>query len=240
MKMWTIIGIALLSVAITAYLFVRDELPSIPAANAAGGTEKMAASADIPHRPPAASISQSNKDLTDFGSVLTPQEKERLAAGYVLTTKEREKKLKKKRAMDLSPTMDELDVMGKTPVEFYGLVLDQFDQPVVGTKIRCSWPYMGPQHSALELQSGLDGRFEVLGLKALAIHVSAYPPPGYDAQVSDSKDVQFAEVPTRILQLEDYKAETPEGKKVLGQMHGFGEAHKPDKTKPVIFRLKKL
>jgi hypothetical protein len=240
MKTKTIIGIALLSVAIAAYLLMGDEPSTAPASNSSGGMEKGRASANVQASSPSTPVPQSNQEETDFSSVLSPQTKELLATGYVLTAEEKEKLLRKKRQKDSVPTMEELKVMMDTPVEFYGQVLDQFDQPVIGAKIRCSWPYMGPQDSARELQSAPDGQFEVLGLKALAIHVSAYPPPGYDEQVSVSKDILIAKAPERILQSGDYKKMTAEQKQQMAPSHGASEAYKGDKTMPEIFRLKKL
>jgi hypothetical protein len=241
MKTNAIIGIALVSVAITAYLFVWDRPPSIPAANASGGTEKMAASADIPHMPSAAAISQSNKDLTDFGSMLTPQEKERLAEGYVLTVEDKERLLRRMRQAESVPTMDELEVLMDTPVEFFGQVLDQFDQPVVGAEINCSWSFMAPHESPLKLQSlAPNGEFEIRGLKAISIHVFVSPPKGYDEKVDDSRRIRIAKFPERILNSENYKRMTPEQKEQLVDVQGPAEAYKGDRARPATFRLKKL
>lgn len=241
MKTKTIIGIVLLSLAIAIYLLMRRESSPGPATNSSAGTEKGTASADVQSSSPSAPVPQSNQEETDYSSVLSPQDKALLATGYVLTAEEKEKLLRKKRQKDFVPTMEELKVMMDTPLEFYGQVLDQFDQPVIGAKIRCSWPYMGPQDSARELQSSApNGQFEVLGLKAKAISVFVYPPPGYDEQVSVSKDILIAKAPERILQSEDYKKMTPDQKQQTAPAQGAAEAYKGDKTKPVIFRLKKL
>lgn len=164
-----------------------------------------------------------------------------LPSDYELTAEEREKILNKERQKAVLPTMEELKIMMDTPVEFYGQVLDQFDQPVVGASIRCSWPYMGPMDSALELQSTApNGQFEIAGIKAFSIGVSVYPPPGYDEQVSDSKNIQIAKAPERIMQNELYKNLPLQEKEQLARLRGVGEAYKPDKAKPMIFRLKKL
>lgn len=240
MKTKSIIGTALLTVAIATYLLVRADPPSTPTGDSSTGTEKAFANVDVQASSPLPLVPKSDQEETDFSSLLTPQEKALLAKGYVLTAEQKEKLLRKKRKKDFVPTTEELKVMMDTPVEFYGQVLDQFDQPVDGAKIRCSWPYMGPQDSAREIQATSDGRFEVLGLKASSIHVSVYPPPGYDEQVRESKNIQISKAPDRLLQNDDYKKMTPEHKEQMVGVHGSPEAYKGDKTKPVIFRLKKL
>lgn len=227
MKTKIITSLCIMTVGFGAYYLIRSILPPTPSTNSTPS--------------PSASVPQPNQDETDYTSVLTPQEKALLATGYVLTEEEREKLLRRKRQKDLLPTMEELKVMFDTPVEFYGQVLDQFNQPVIGAKIRCSWPYMGPQHSAREFKSAApDGRFEIFDLKAASIGVSVYPPPGYDELVTDSKDIQIAKIPDRILQNEDYEKLTPQQKEMTVRVHGAAETYKGDKTKPVIFRLKKL
>jgi hypothetical protein len=82
------------------------------------------------------------------------------------------------------PTMEELKIMSKTPVEFYGRVLDQNNAPVPGTKISCSWPYMGSMHSPVRVLTGPDGCFEITGLKAISISISVRPPMKIQFQLS--------------------------------------------------------
>jgi hypothetical protein len=167
-----------------------------------------------------------------------------VATGHVLTEEDRKKLKRKKLGNDikaLMPTLEDLKVMMDTPVEFYGQVLDQFDQPVVGAKIRCSWGIYGQRVSPLELQSAApNGQFEISGLKAMAIGVSVYPPPGYDEQISESKNIQIAKATERVLKNEDFKKMPLEGKEQLAKSGVVEEPYKPDKTRPMIFRLKKL
>ncbi len=142
---------------------------------------------------------------------------------------------------EIQPTMEEVKNMFETPVEFYGRVLDQNDQPVVGAEISCSWGYMGPMNAPRKLQSAApDGRFEVKDLKASSISITVVAPPGYHRLPDDtgktSKDIQIAEIPKRISLSERYRMLTPEVKASLN----IAEAYKPDKNKPMIFRLKKL
>ena len=241
MKTKIIIGIALLSVAFATYFFMCGESSSAPATNFPVDTENAAAKTDVQLSAPSDQVPRSVQDEADFTALLSPQEKERLPEGYVLTAEEKENLLRKKRQKDFVPTMEELKVMINTPVEFYGQVLDQFDQPVIGANIRCSWPNMGPGDSPKRMQSGApDGKFDILGFNAPSIHVSVSPPLGYDEQVSESKNIQIAKSPERIQQNEDYKKLSPEQKKQMVHVHGAEEAYKGDKAKPVIFRLKKL
>lgn len=236
MKTRIIIVSTLLSIVVSAYLLMSGKWPSAV-------QTQQPVSGSIP----SVTVPQASQEETDFSSVLTPQDKALLATGYVLTVEEREKLLKKKRAKDLLPTMDELKVMIETPVEFYGQVLDQNDLPVIGADITCnwttpgSWGFNGPGYSPRKLRSKAPaGNFEITGLNASAVTIIVDPPQGYSQLPESTNRIQFAETPERIAQNADYKAMTPEQKVLFGTMHGFGQAHKPDKAKPVIFRLKKL
>lgn len=137
-------------------------------------------------------------------------------------------------------TEEELKSMLEAPVEFYGQVLDQHDSPVKGTKISCSWALMGPHQTARNLLTDADGRFEVKNLKAVAIKILFYPPAGYrrlPAEEGKPTDfIQIADPPERITIHEYYKV-LPHKTKA----HMFiAEAYKPDKNKPMIFRVQSL
>jgi hypothetical protein len=178
-------------------------------------------------------------------SVLSEEEQAHVkSTGHVFTAEEIEKLKRKKLGKDIeeliTKTPEEWMAMCVTPVEFYGQVLDQFDQPVVGAKIRCSWPFMSSLDAPKELKSDANGKFEIVDMKSYSIGVSVYPPAGYDENVSDFKDVMIAKAPERVLTNENYKKFSPELKKSLEGKIGLEEAYKGDKTKPVIFRLKKL
>lgn len=140
----------------------------------------------------------------------------------------------------LAVTTEELKIMFDAPVEFYGRVLDQHDEPVKDAEIRCPWPFMGPQQSARKLLTDADGRFEVKDLKAISIQIFVHPPEGYERLPGEDEKprdyIQIAEPPDRIKRHEHYKAIAPGLK---SQMF-IAEAYKPDKTKPMIFRLNKL
>ncbi len=241
MKTKIIIGLVLLFLALGTYLWLRGGALSETASNSSAGTEKENDLAGNQSSSPAAPVSQSEQDAIDFASVLSPEAKARLATGYVLSAEQREELVRKKRQIDFFPTAEERHFMMKTPVEFYGQVLDQFDQPVIGAKIRCTREHIGRPMPALELKSaGPNGEFEVLGTEAQYIHISVYPPPGYDENISVSKVFAIARAPERLLQNEDYKKLTPEQRAVLLPTLGAEKAYKGDKAKPEIFRLKKL
>lgn len=160
---------------------------------------------------------------------------------YVPTQEERDRIVAKARAKEMSPTEEELKIMFDTPFEFYGQVLDQFDNPVVGAEIRCTWGFHNPRSTPVELLSRApDGKFEVLGHKTLLISVSVYPPSGYDETVKVSKNIGIAQTPARLLKKFDLKNATPEQLENFSPFWGRPEAYKGDKTKPMIFRLKKL
>ncbi|MGJ8695300.1 MAG: hypothetical protein ACSHYF_03220 [Verrucomicrobiaceae bacterium] len=142
--------------------------------------------------------------------------------------------------MKLHPTGDELKAMFETPVEVYGQVLDQNNDPVIGAEIGCSWPYMSTQEVKLTLRSAApDGLFEVVGLKnKVSVTISVEPPAGYrDLRTQNSrKRIQIAQPPKRITEMPKYRTLTSEQKELLM----ISEAYKPDKRNPIIFRLEKL
>lgn len=179
----------------------------------------------------------------------------KLPADYVLTPEQREQilsrwdeRVRRQQAKEMSPTEEELKIMFNTPVEFYGQVLDQFGDPVIGAEITCgwahpgSWGYMGPGYSPRRLRSNApDGRFEISDLKAMRMSVDVYPPAGYDEQVRDNKEITIAKTPDRLLKYFDFKNATPEQIANFSPFLGRGpEAYNGDKAKPVIFRLRKL
>jgi hypothetical protein len=241
MKQKVLIGIALLFAASASYFKMRGRQSASPETKPLVVAETADVGADVKSASVSASAAQSNRGDTDFSSVLSLQEKARLAEGYVLTVEDKERLLRRMRQRESVPTMDELEVLMATPVEFFGQVLDQFDQPVVGAEITCSWSFMAPHESPLKLQSlAPNGEFEILGLKAISIHVFVSPPKGYDEQVDHSRRIQIAKAPDRILSSESYKRMTPEQKEQMVDLQGRAEAYKGDRTRPAIFRLKKL
>ena len=245
MKTKIIISVISLILGLMTYVLWNFNSRSTPSINVARSAEPKAESQGQRAQMPSISSSQVDEAEIDYNSLLSEDEKAHmLATGHVLTEEDRKKLKRRKLGNDIEALMltpEEIEIMMETPVEFYGQVLDQFDQPVIGAYIRCSWPYMRPPEAPLKMQTAApDGVFEVLGLKALSIHVSVYPPPGYDEQISESKDIQIAKAPERVLKNEDYKKMPLEGKAQLAKSGVVEEPYKPDKTKPVIFRLKKL
>jgi hypothetical protein len=241
MKNKTRIGIISLSVGLVTYLLWNSGFKTTSAIRSEKKEEKQGQQ----QKTISDSTSQADEPEFDYMSVLSVAEQAHLkSTGHVFTKEEIEKLKRKKLGKDIQELMtknlEELEVMFVTPVEFYGQVLDQFDQPVVGANIRCSWAGMGSLDAAKELKSDANGKFEIVNMKAYSIGVSVYPPSGYDEEISDFKDVMIAKAPERVLTNENYKKFSPELKKSLEGKLGLEEAYKGDKTKPVIFRLRKL
>jgi hypothetical protein len=245
MKPKIIIVVISLILGLVAYVIWDFVSPSTPTIKLARSAETKTESQGQRAQMPSVSSSRADEAEIDYNSLLRESEKAHmLATGHVLTEEDRKKLIRRKLGNDIEALMltpEEIEIMMDTPVEFYGQVLDQFDQPVVGANIHCYWPYMRPPEAPLKMQSAAPGGvFEVLVPKAVSIHVFVSPPPGYDESVSDNKNIQIAKAPERVLKNEDYKKMPLEGKTQLAKSGVVEEPYKPDKTKPVIFRLKKL
>ena len=234
MKTQILTGICLLSVIAGICMFSSGEGPK-PKAIKPSAPKQVESSKPAEEEPDIFAIAKAEANLpADY--VLTPEQKDKILG-------RREEILRKQRAKEMHPTDAELKTMFNTPVEFYGQVLDQFDNPVIGANITCewahpgSWGYMGLGYTPRKLQSNApDGRFEISNLKAMRMSVAVYPPLGYDEQVRDKKEITTAKTPDRLL-----KYATPEQIAIFSPFLGRGpEAYKGNKAKPVIFRLKKL
>lgn len=59
----------------------------------------------------------------------------------------------------------------ETPMDFYGLVLDQYDVPVSGAKVVFNWNPRGSDGKSLTVTSDADGRFEFLGRTGISLGV---------------------------------------------------------------------
>ena len=240
MKNKTRIGIIFLSVSLVTYLLWNSGFKTPPATRTKKNEKKQVSQ----QKTTLDSASQADEPEFDYMSVLSEAEQAHVKSTGHVFTKEDIEKLKRKKLgkniQELMTTPEEMKAMLVTPVEFYGQVLDQFDQPVVGAKIRCSWAFMGSLDAARELESDASGKFEIVKMKAHSIGVSVYPPSGYDEQVRDSQSIMIAKAPERVLTNENYKKFSPELKKSLEGKLGLEEAYKGDQTKPMIFQLRKL
>jgi hypothetical protein len=241
MKNRTTISIILLCAGLITYLLWNFDFETTSVTMTEKREEK--------HGPQQQSLSdsetQADEPEFDYMSVLSEAEQAHVkATGHFFTAEEIEKLKRKKLGKDIeefmTKTPDEWGAMCVTPVEFYGQVIDQFDQPVVGAKIKCYWSFMGSMDAAKEFESNANGKFDIVNMKSLSISVYVDPPTGYDEQVRDHKNIMIAKAPDRVLTNENYKKLSPELKLELEGKIGREEAYKGDKTKPVIFRLKKL
>lgn len=74
------------------------------------------------------------------------------------------------------------------PGNFYGRILDQNDQPVMGVTIKCGLSYFGdlvlpglkPHYDQFERTTDADGRFSVEGQSGLSLDLRLQPKPGYE------------------------------------------------------------
>ncbi len=99
------------------------------------------------------------------------------------------------------------------PIEFYGIVLDQFDQPVACADISMVWTTDGGTRTN-NIESGEDGKFSLSDAsgKRLSVQVLKL---GYTRTISWTQSFDYSSFS------DDY-------------------FHVPDSAKPVIFRLQKL
>jgi hypothetical protein len=104
----------------------------------------------------------------------------------------------------------------KTPIEFYGKVLDQNEQPVPGVEVSMNWTDMSPNGtSAATVTTDAEGRFSITGIQGKNFGVRSLKKDGYlEAVKSNPRSFEYA---------------------------GFWKPtyHEPDPNKPVIFHLRK-
>jgi uncharacterized GH25 family protein len=72
--------------------------------------------------------------------------------------------------------MDKLDpdFQWKMPIEFYGKVVDQFDQPVAGAEVELNWTtVVGPIPDPKRIIfTDANGRFEVTGIQGKSLWIA--------------------------------------------------------------------
>jgi len=102
----------------------------------------------------------------------------------------------------------------KVPLEFYGKVLDQHDQPVVGAKIEIRLNVADDQGSKeRDLVSHIDGTFSLVGIRGKYVFVDVYAPNGYTCGEQGNRGSYNYAIP------------------------GEFNFHIPDPKQPVIFRI---
>ena len=101
----------------------------------------------------------------------------------------------------------------KMPIEFYGIVLDQFDQPVAGADVSMTWTTVGGTRTN-KIRSGGDGKFVLLNAngKCLTVEVLKL---GYARTKSGFLGFEYASFSDENF-------------------------HVPDSATPVVFRVQKL
>jgi hypothetical protein len=104
----------------------------------------------------------------------------------------------------------------KTPIEFYGRVLDQNKQPIPGVEVDMSWTDMSPKGtSAVTATTDAEGKFSITGIQGKNLGIRSLSKDGYlEARKSNPHSFEYA---------------------------GFWEPtyHVPDPANPVIFHMLK-
>jgi hypothetical protein len=101
----------------------------------------------------------------------------------------------------------------KTPIEFYGKVIDQHGDPVVGANVECGWTTVGATPKA-HLTTDANGNFEIKGIQGKGMIVDTRA-KGYHRGASARGSFEYSAFYESIY-------------------------HVPDKNNPVIFQLWKL
>ena len=183
----------------TFYFFLKEKAPSQP--QAIEGDKKPAVESTRPKGP-------GTNELTVLGR---PILKPRLfkARGYPPRTPE------EKAMWDWWNYMEKTDkkFQWKTPIEFYGKVVDQDGNPIQGATIECNWAAMHDQPNKRTLSSGPDGQFTLTGVQGKVLSVNVFK-SGYHFGKESQGAFEYA---------------------------AFFEPHfhVPDPNNPIIFRLRK-
>jgi hypothetical protein len=104
----------------------------------------------------------------------------------------------------------------KTPIDFYGKVIDQFGQPVVNAEVELNWttvvgPIPDPKKSIF---TGPDGKFEITGIQGKVLLVDILK-EGYNRTDNSQGNFEYA-----AFYQDDF--------------------HVPDPNNPVLFHLRKI
>ena len=99
----------------------------------------------------------------------------------------------------------------KTPINFYGRVIDQHGLPVVGSKVKMVWSAIG-ETPERDLLTDSMGKFQITGINGKGISAMVICPPGYTSGESGYQSFEYS---------------------------AFWEPHfhVPDKENPTLFRL---
>lgn len=239
MRLKITIGICLLMVAAgTCFLKVQGT----PAITRANTPPDLAGSAvqDMP------AIAED-----DFFAKMLDEAKAKLPSDYILTQEDLEqiRKSAVPRALDMVAKSESLrkaiSQLLERPVELYGQVLDESEMPVVGAKIEYHAAPGGPVARIFSVMSSApDGRFEVKDLNAVALTLVIEPPPGYQRPSEYIRKIPISEPLEVIQHSEEYK-KLPQAAQLavaplLAMSRPDSPTYKTDKSKPVIFRLRKL
>jgi hypothetical protein len=103
----------------------------------------------------------------------------------------------------------------KTPIAFYGKIVDQHGDPVAGAKVSVGWTDLSLRGSSeRQLSSDANGLFEITGIRGKHFGVHEIMKPGYIASATNRRGFEYAAFFDKIY-------------------------HIPDPKNPVIFRMQK-
>lgn len=125
------------------------------------------------------------------------------------------------------PSQELIEALARTPVVFFGRVLDETGEPVKGAEVKVSAMNLRSQsdHPATTDQ---DGRFSVGGFEAAGLKVFVVPPKGYRRTTESKREVQIADLSGIDFGLsEAAKSKIP-------------RPYKPDEKNPMLFYLEKI
>lgn len=80
--------------------------------------------------------------------------------------------------------------LDQTPMDLFGIVIDEHDQPVPGTTVRISWNPLRGDTQVVHLTTGLDGKFAFTGRKGRYVNVDVSK-DGYDAVLGGRAQLPF-------------------------------------------------
>lgn len=138
---------------------------------------------------------------TELGDASEPPYKSNISDSSDNTEEIRNQSIKKKQAAYINRARVD-GLITNRPINFYGQIIDQNNQPVVGVKVEIATnsygndvlPGLMPQHKKFERISDNSGRFSVQNEKGMSLPVNLTPHPGYDYNDQDVLGLSFRDV----------------------------------------------
>ena len=162
MKKYTLCAVVILAVLIVAWGLLRGSRMAEPSQAAL-----------IPEKPSTA--------------LTAPPTEQRRAQAPAWVPLEPGREIPSKQQLEWKKMMRQLD---QTPMDLFGIVLDEKDQPVLGAIVRISWNPLEGDTIEVMLKSDDDGRFAFTGRKGRYVSVDIKK-EGYDAILSGRASLPF-------------------------------------------------